>query len=266
MYRAFIFLKRGFIILFSYRMAFVLQLVGMLFSVASFYFLAKLVGVTNNPLLARYGGNYLSFLIIGVIFQSFVSTSLGSFNGAIREEQMMGTLEFLLMSKTSLSRILAYSALWSFISASLSGILMLLMAILVFGLKLNVNLLLSLLILILAVVGMSGIGMISAGIILVVKQGDPVTWVFGAVSGLLSGVYYPIEILPKFLRGISYVLPTTHALIALRQSLMTNSSFASMKGEILILVVFCLITVPLGIVSFYFGFNKARKDGTLAFY
>jgi ABC-2 type transport system permease protein len=264
MYRFTMFLKRGMVTMLSYKTAFVLQTINMFFGVASFYFLSKLVG--NSALLKDYGGDYLTFLLLGVVFNSFIGMALNTFNGSISTEQKTGTLEYLLMSRTPLSAVMLYSAAWSFLTTALSAVLMLALASALFGMKLGGNPGMALLVLLVTIVGMSGIGMLSAGIIMVTKQGDPVTWALSALGGLLSGVYYPVKMLPAPLQAVSAALPMTHALSAMRAVLMTNASSATLPMEMLWLVTFAAISLPVGIFAFRWGFDKARRDGTLAFF
>jgi ABC-2 type transport system permease protein len=267
MHQLLAFVKRGFLTWKSYRMAMVLGLANMFISVASFYFVAKLVGFQeDNPLLKPYGGDYLAFLIIGVVFQSFISVSQHSFSRTISSEQRAGTLEYLLMSRTPLYQVLLGSALWSFLMTILNSAIVLTSAIFIFGLRLKANLLVTALVLFLAMVSMAGIGMISAGIIMVTKQGDPVGWFVGLLAGFLSGVYYPVEIFPAFLQKVSLILPTTHALIALRQALINDAPLIQVSSEILVLLAFACLTIPLGLAAFRRGFDRARQEGTLAYY
>src|SRR5438128_1912272 len=78
----------------------------------------------------------------------------------------------------------------------------------------------------LTLLALSGIGLASAGIILVTKQGDPVTWFVGITSGFLGGVVFPIEVLPAPIHRVALLLPTTHALAALRQALINGASLS----------------------------------------
>jgi ABC-2 type transport system permease protein len=58
-----------------------------------FFFLSRLVGEGIAGQLEPYGGNYFSFVLIGVAFTDYLSVSLSSFAGQIRSAQMQGTLE-----------------------------------------------------------------------------------------------------------------------------------------------------------------------------
>ena len=105
------FLKRDLSLAISYRLSFLLQLLGILFSVSTFYFLSLLFGNALLPQLDKYGGDYFSFVLIGLAFLGYVNLSLSNFSASIREGQMMGTLEIMLLSPTRLSAILISSSL-----------------------------------------------------------------------------------------------------------------------------------------------------------
>ncbi|MCR4433173.1 MAG: ABC transporter permease [Caldiserica bacterium] len=260
------FLLREAITFTTYRTALILQLFSMVISLASYFFLAKLVGNNLIPLLTPYGGNFLSFLLIGVIFQNFFAVSQNTFSGAVSSEQRLGTLEILLASGLKPWEFLFCSALWPYLLTLLNSSLIFGLGLLVFGMKLSPNIGLALLSFLLTIISVAGIGMISAGIILVNKQGDPISWFMGMLSGFLSGVYYPVEILPPWLQGLAQVLPQTHGLRALRLSLLQHAGWEAVGSEIMILLAFSLLTIPLGVLTFRWAFRKVRRDGTLGFY
>ena len=106
----------------------------------------------------------------------------------------------------------------------------------------------------------------SAGIIIVTKVGDPITWAFTTLTGLLSGVLFPVEYLPGYLQTVSMLLPTTHALHALRLTLIQSAGIAEVMPQLMLLAVMTLITVPLGFIIIRIGYNQARKVGSLAQY
>jgi ABC-2 type transport system permease protein len=264
--KAFVFIKRGWITLISYKMAFVLKYIGLFLNVTMFYYLSKLMMGTANPYMSQYGGDYTAFIIIGVSFQSFVSTALQSFSASITREQSTGTLEFLLMSETRLSQTLLFSALWNFILVLINTSIIFIFAIFIFDIHFQSNIVVAGTILVLALLAFSGIGMMSAAMIIVFKQGDPLEWIFSMISGLLSGVFFPVKVLPEFLQKISLFLPNTYALEALRKSLLNNTSLSTVGKEIAVLFLFSMITIPAGIILFHWGFNRARKDGSLVHY
>lgn len=267
LYRLYLFLKRMIITMVSYKTALVLGIVGSFVGLLQFTFMGSFLSDGNSfPALQQYGGNLLAYLIIGTAFTSFVGVSLSSFQGTIRSEQQMGTLEYLLISNTRLELILIYSGLMNFIQSLLNVAILLTIVIFVFNIPLGINILGAMVSILLTVTALSGIGLMSAGIIIITKVGDPISWAFTSLTGLLSGVLFPVEYLPPYLKVVSNILPTTHALHALRMTLIQGAGLEAIMPQIKLLVIMTCITVPLGLIMVRIGFNQARKVGSLAQY
>jgi len=261
------FIKRGFVIMVSYKLNFALTLAAMVTQALSFYFIGTLFGSAVSSYLAPYGGNYTNFVIWGIAFQGFIVSSLTSFSGEIRREQLMGTLELVLLSPTRLITILFCSSVWNYLFASIYALATIVIAAAFLGLELvSANIVTAGLMLALTVLSTMGIGMISAGVILVTKVGDPIAWVFTTLTILLSGVYYPVGVLPQGLQSVSEALPLTHGLEGMRLALMSGAGLNVLIDKLAILLAFTLITWTLGYLVFYLSFRKARADGSLAQY
>ncbi|MFQ6061745.1 MAG: ABC transporter permease, partial [Methanosarcinales archaeon] len=232
-YKTLNFIKRDFAIAISYKFAFFLQFFGIFLSVLTFYFIAKMFGNAVIPYLEPYGGDYFSFVLIGIAFSGYLWTGLGSFSDSIRREQMMGTLEAMLVTPTKISIIIIFSSLWNFIFTSIRVLIYLGIGVLLFKINIsNENLFAALIILILTIICFSSIGIISASFIMVLKQGDPVNWIFSNVSGLIGGVYYPITVLPNWLQNFSYILPITYSLRGMRHALLQGYSMGALATDI----------------------------------
>lgn len=265
--KAFLFIKRDFLLSSSYRLSFVLQISGIFLSVLTFYFIALMFEGAAIPALEPYGGDYFSFVLIGVAFSTFLFTGLGSFSGSIRNEQMMGTLEAMLVTPTRISLIILFSSLWSFIFASIKVLIYLLLGVFLFNIDVNnANLFAALIVLILTIISFSSLGIISASFIMIFKQGDPVNWIFNTMSGLFGGVFFPITILPGWLQNISYILPITYSLRAMRHALLQGMSLRLLASDIFALVIFSIIMLPLSIFIFRYAIMRAKIDGSLTQY
>jgi ABC-2 type transport system permease protein len=261
------FLKRDISLALSYRLSFLMQLFGIIFSVASFYFLSRLFGGALVPQLEQYGGDYFSFVLIGLAFSGYLGLSLSNFAQSIREGQMMGTLEIMLLSPTRLSTILLSSSLWSYLLTTLNVVVYIVVGALVFGFSVSqANFLTAIVVLVLSIASFSGIGILSAAVVLVVKKGDPVAWLFGGASSLLAGVYYPITVLPNWLEPLSRVLPLTYALDAMRLAMLKGVSLYEVRFDILVLLGFSLILTPLSFLAFRQALKWAKKEGSLIQY
>ena len=89
-----------------------------------------------------------------------------------------------------------------------------------------------------------GLGVLAAAFILRFKKGNPVTWLIASTSELFGGVYFPVEILPDWMRSVSEWIPMTHALIALRKTLLANATMAEVSTHLMFLFVFTLAVWP----------------------
>ncbi len=88
-----------------------MNLIGVFFSVLTFFFIAKLFGKAAAPHLQEYGGDYFPFVLIGIAFSTFLGVGLGTSAGALRQEQMIGTLEAMLITPTRATSIVIYLSL-----------------------------------------------------------------------------------------------------------------------------------------------------------
>lgn len=265
--KAWAFLIRDFRMQTSYRLAFIINFAGIFFSVAVFFFISKLIGNGISHYLAPYGGDYFSFVLIGVALSGFMGTGLGVFASSISRAQSHGTLEAMLVTPTRLSEIILLSSVWSFLFTTFNVLVYIFFGVVVFGLKLGgANVAAAILILILIVSIFSGLGIISASFIMVVKRGDPISWLFGSASSIMGGAFFPIQVLPGWLQNFSYVFPLFYALRAMRFALLKGYSFAALVPDILALVAFVAAIMPFSLWCFKYAVKRAKIDGSLATY
>jgi len=265
--KVFAFIKKDFLSHISYKMAFAMQWFGIFISIFTFYYLSKLIGHQSSGHLVSYGGDYFPFILVGIAATSYIGTSLGSFASKISQEQRIGTLEMMLVTPTRLSTIIISLSLYSFIFATINVLIYLGFGCYFLGVDFsNANLPAALIILILTIISFSSIGIISASFILVFKSGDPIMWAISGLSKLFGGVFFPVTIFPKYLQLISYSIPITYSLRSLRYALLKGYSLQALLPDILVLLVFSVILLPLSVVTFNWAVKRAKKAGTLAFY
>jgi len=265
--KVFAFIKRDFLSNFSYKMAFFIRWIGIFISIFTFYYLSKLIGHQPSGHLAAYGGDYFPFILVGIAATSYIGTSLESFASSISREQWAGTLEMMLVTPTRVSIIILSSSLYSFIFATISVLVYLGFGCCFLGVDLsNANFPATLIILILTIFSFSSIGIISASFIIVFKRGDPIIWAISGLSRLFGGVYFPVTLFPKYLQLISYSIPITYSLRALRYAVLKGYSFQALAADISVLLIFSVILMPVSIVTFNWAIKRAKKRGSLAFY
>ena len=264
------FIIRDFKIWWTYKMWWTLEIFGIIFFISTYY-LVSLIASDQMIYNAGYTtGGYLTFAAIGIAFQHYVFSSIQGIIISIRDEQWMGTLETILSSTTSFRVFLLGESLFYFIIASLTLIGSLITGVLL-GVQLQTSLLSSLSVAVLSVLLVAShlcIGILNAGIILKTKQGTPIAWAFSWMTQLVSGVFYPLGLLPPYLIWIGELFPLTYSLDGIRLCLQGGETLASLPVlmDVLSLIGFILISLPFSLYIFKLGYNAARKDGSLGQY
>jgi len=251
----------------SYRFSFILNLSGILFSAFTFFYISQLIGEAANPYLQEFDGDYFSFVIIGIAFSGYFGVGLTGYSRALREAQTTGTLEAMIMTPLPMPTLVIGSALWSYVMTTLRVFVFLLLGVVVFGLDLSgANALAALVILLLSIVAFASIGIIAAGIIMIIKRGEPLTSLFGAFANLVGGIYYPVAILPEGLQFVARLIPITYAVRGMRLALLNGASWPELLPDIVALLIFIVVLFPLALLVFHWAVERARVDGSLAHY
>lgn len=258
----FAFLKRDFQIAASYRASFFFMLVGGLVTLTTFYFLAQTIG--DAPVLRGHGGDYFSFALIGVAVASSLRALQTSFAQRLREAQTDGSLEVLLSAPLSTFRVITLLAAYPIVQALLRAVALIVAGTLFFGASLKLNVGAFALVLLLGLCAFGALGLLSAAFVLTFKRGDPFSYVIDVATYLLSGVVYPVQVLPPALRVVSKFLPATWALEGLRATGLRGASLGEVKDVLLILVLFSAALWPLAGIALAWARRHAERTGTLA--
>jgi ABC-type multidrug transport system permease subunit len=234
-----------------------------------------LVGLFSWALLANYNAgtvpeyntNFTTFLVTGVLIFSIISpisrgldTRLGPW-----------TLETVLMTGLSTPTFVLGSILWTYILAIVFFVPQLLVAIYVFNIQLSVNVLSLIVAAGISSLIVFSLSMVTAGIRIVTKVTDPITWFLAVAQGLFAGMTFPIQHLDSLHPGlstISWLLPQTWIYHIIRLATITNASLLdpSVAPSFLGALVVGLVLLPLGLYGFRWGMRRAKRDGTIGFY
>jgi len=106
-----------------------------------------------------------------------------------------------------------------------------------------------------------GIGLLVAGIVMRYGLGaESIAWVAIFALQPLSGVYYPVSVLPGWLQPVALALPSSHVFEGLRE-LLFKHTFNS--GMLLDAALLNLLFLGGGIAAFLAFFHAARQRGLL---
>jgi ABC-2 type transport system permease protein len=254
----------------SYRAKLALGLVSLVFSLVMFSFVGKVVAVAGSGFVERYGMDYTSFAVVGIFVHSLASSGLHSFRSAVRREQVQGTLEHMLATRLPPPVLVTLAGLGELCITLVGGAALMLVAAAIVGIDVPHSPE--------AVAGvlfyigvMCGLGLASAGVVMVVKEGEPISWAVGGIAGLLGGVYFPVDMLPRWLQSAGHALPTSRALALARYGTaggqrMMSGADAAPAGSLTSLAWTAAASVVVGFIVLEWGCRRARREATLGQY
>jgi ABC-type multidrug transport system permease subunit len=259
------FTKRDFYSWTTYKTAMITQLINILIGVFSWGVRASYVQRSVNEM---YGSDYISFLVVGIAIGNLIMPLVQGLQRRLNP----WTLETIMMTNMSTPIFVIGSVMWNYLFSIITFIPYLVIGIYVFGVRLNPNLLTTLLAFAISTAILMGLAMMSTGIRIVTKSTDPITWAINVLQNLFSGIAFPVVYLDTiFFPGISTVswfLPQTWVYHLCRLSILTNPTILDpsitiqfIKGSI-----FALILFPIGYKIFQWGVKRSKREGTLGHY
>ena len=250
--------RRDFLTDVRYPVAFVLGVLDAVIVLVSYSFLAGVFGEHRPD-----GYAPLAFLLVGIALTDSLTTALVCLALGVRNSQQAGTMKALLALPLAPARLMALSMAYPFVRAALDFVVFM-MAAAALGVSFAAMHVTGVVVTFLLGVGSVFVmGLLSASFALVFKRGDPVLWAVATATWLLSGVLYPTSVLPSWLRFASTLLPTTHALAAMRAAVIDGASWTALGPDIRALFGFDLVGIPAGLWLFTVAVTHAKRVGTL---
>jgi ABC-2 type transport system permease protein len=254
-------IKRDCLLYASYRFRLVSQSISLFFSLGTFYFIAHLVRLTafGSP------SAYFAFAVYGIVIMT-VLTSATAMPDLFRGELVQGSFERFLVSPFGpVAGVLAMVA-FPILFAALFSAVMLAVATAVFGLPVNLSgLPLAVPIAALGAIAFAAVGLVLVAAVAVFKQ-TPGHSYLSAVIGLFGGAYFPVALLPHWLRWVPYAQPFTPAVDLLRHLMLRTPTMHRPWVELLILIGWVAVLVPVAASLIGTAMRVARARGVILEY
>jgi len=215
-------------------------------------------------------------LIVGALLWNYLSRLYEEISMSIAYERWEGTLEYTFMAPISRAVHLLGVSLFALLNSIVSSVIVLLGLLLFTNLHLRgANLFGVLVVLAVSTVAFVGLGLFAAVFpVMSAERGAEATHIFQGSLLLVSGVYYPIEVLPAWLQPLSKISPATYTLSACRKlfgvgnpastpELLAGAPLSAVLHELLILAVMGAILLPLGLMTFVRVEAWAKRTGKL---
>lgn len=210
--------------------------------------------------------NYLVlYLLIGTLLWRYLSIVFDAISEMIAWERWEGTVEYTFMAPVSRLTHMVGQTIFSLVWGLLfTGVIFLVVA-LFFHLDLGeANLLGATAVLIASSISFIGFGIMAAVLpLLFPERGAQMTNVVQAILLLISGVYYPITVLPRWMQVMAHASPATYALEAMRAAMLANAGWAVLLPNLALLMAMGLVTIPAGVWIFSRAEHYAKRTGKL---
>jgi ABC-2 type transport system permease protein len=265
------FVVRDFKIYWTYRFWVVFDIIDVVILVATYFFVAQIITPTTLVAEGYAAGDYFTFAMLGIAFSQYVQNSVHGLTEGIRDEQWTGTIETILSSRTGYRTYLVGASGFRFLYGTIFLVGALGLGFFIGGkvILTPTTLFTGIVFALLLVVGHLAIGAMSAGIVVMIKRGDPIAFGFTWLTQLVSGVFYPLGLLPWYLKWVGFALPLTYSLDGLRRTFMNGETLfhsSVLQTDLLALLAFIAIMLPLSLQVFAWAYRRARRQGTLGQY
>lgn len=212
------------------------------------------------------GDQVFVVMLIGTAIAAGLQDALTGLTSRLQYAQERGTLETYLVEPVPWALIPVAMNIWRSVTGALLACVMvgvgcLLGAPIKFG-----AIPAALLVLFLGIVACNAVGTLAASFLILFKRGEPVITLYGLGASVLGGALFPISVLPDWIRWLSYLVPHSYVISAIRQLLMTEPppGGPSPLVSIGLLAAFCLVVFTVGLIVFDRSLKLARRLGILS--
>ena len=208
----------------------------------------------------------LMTLMVGAIFWNYLSVVFSWIAETIQIERWEGTLEYTFMAPVRRSTHLLGAVGYAMVFGLIHTLAILIAMVLFFpNLPLgDANLATIIAFMVLGSFSLVGVAMLAAILpLLFVERGMQMAFVLQSVILLVSGVYYPISVLPGWMQVVSWFSPATYALDGVRKGLIDGAGLTGLVPDIWPLVVMGIVFIPFGLWAFGAAERYAKRTGKL---
>jgi len=204
-------------------------------------------------------------LLIGAVVWAYLGIIFEVLTETVAWERWEGTIEYTFMAPLSRPIHLFGMGAFAIAYGVVRAVLLFGVVALFFSLQLsNANFAAALIVLVVASISFIGIGMMTAVLPLISpEKGTQLGFVAQGVLLVVSGVYYPVSVLPGWMQALAKISPATYALEGIRNAIIDGAGVSAMWPDIWPLIIIGVVSVPLGLEVFRRGERYAKRHGKL---
>jgi ABC-2 type transport system permease protein len=194
--------------------------------------------------------SYFDFIAPGIMAMTVMMSVMTGLPAAISHERELGTLDGMMVAPINRLSVILGKTLAQMARGILQGVLILVLAMVLFGVNVHGSLVLVFALLLLGVFSFVGLGVVLTSF---AKDQETAVMMMTTIMFpmmFLSGVFFPIEQMPWFMQGIAKFLPLTYVADSLRKVMVLGASIPEISSELSILIVFGLVMIAIAVPVF----------------
>jgi ABC-2 type transport system permease protein len=204
-------------------------------------------------------------LLIGAVIWAYLGMIFEILTETVAWERWEGTIEYTFMAPLSRPTHLTGMGLFAIVYGLLQSMLLFTVVAFFFDLSLpEANFAAALAVLAVASVSFVGIGMMTSVLPLISpEKGTQLGFIAQGLLLVVSGVYYPVTVLPEWMQWLSTISPATYALEGARDAILEGDGLSALGDELWPLLLIGVVSIPLGLAVFRLGERHAKRHGKL---
>jgi ABC-2 type transport system permease protein len=206
-----------------------------------------------------------TILLIGAVIWAYLGIIFETLTETVAWERWEGTIEYTFMAPLSRPVHLAGMGLFAIVYGLVQSMLLFAVVAFFFDLSLpEANFAAALAVLAFASVSFVGIGMMTSVLPLISpEKGTQLGFIAQGILLVVSGVYYPVSVLPEWMQWLATISPATYALEGTRDAILEGADLDDLWGALWPLLVIGAVSIPLGLEVFRLGERHAKRHGKL---
>jgi ABC-2 type transport system permease protein len=202
-------------------------------------------------------------LLVGGVIWAFLGIIFEIVTETVAWERWEGTIEYTFMAPISRPVHLVGMGVYAVLYGLLRAAAIFVAVVLFIGIHLpHANYAAALALLSIASISFIGVGMMTAVLPLISpEKGAQLGFVAQGLMLVVSGVYYPVDVLPDWMQWISKISPATYALRGNRDQILAGAGLR--WADVWPLLVIGVLSIPIGLVVFRAGERYAKQHGKL---
>ena len=204
-------------------------------------------------------------LLIGAVIWSYLGIVFEFMTETVAWERWEGTIEYTFMAPLSRPVHLFGIGVFSILYGVVRTAVLFVVVAAFFGLHMPVaNFVAAIVVLAVSSVSFIGVGTMTAVLPLISpEKGAQLGYIAQGTLLVISGVYYPVSVLPTWMEWLATISPATYTLRGIRHAILDGAGVGAVWGDIWPLIVIGIVAAPLGVWVFKRGETHAKKHGKL---